>query len=91
MMKAKPMATPGTRSKWEERFFHIVEGFRNETIMLPPNAINSFARMRYLPNMRVNFLSVNETARLVANQRYDLMRQTEPTVAIDNESTENEI
>ncbi|WP_336992020.1 AVAST type 1 anti-phage system protein Avs1c [Bacillus toyonensis] len=69
-MRMTTMNTPSNRREFE-RNFHIAgemikEGkmqFSNELV----ETVNSLLKVRYLPNGRIDFLSVNEMARLHAN------------------------
>lgn len=62
------MKTPRTRAEFERNFhllgrqiedgkFHVAQGI----------SLDGIARVRFLPNGRIDFLSVDETARLQAN------------------------
>lgn len=62
------MKTPRTRAEFERNFhllgrkisdgrFHVCEGI----------SVDGIARIRFLPNRRIDFLSVDESARLQAN------------------------
>jgi hypothetical protein len=62
------MKTPRTRAEFERNFhllhrqivdgkFHVAEGI----------SLDGLARLRFLPNKRIDFLSVDESARLQAN------------------------
>lgn len=73
-MKFIPMNTPSTRAQFENRLnfarehlkngmMHFAEGLRGP---------DSLLKMRYLPNGRIDFLSVDEMARLTANQMYQM-------------------
>ena len=64
----KSMKTPRTRAEFERNFhllgrqisdgkFHVAEGI----------SVDGIARIRFLPNRRIDFLSVDESARLQAN------------------------
>lgn len=66
----KSMNTPRTRAEFERNFnllhrqiadgkFHIAQGLSR--------TIDGIARVRFLPNGRIDFLSVDESARLQAN------------------------
>lgn len=57
-----------TRAEFELRFHHLREAFRSDRMRgIPPNMAESLLRLRLLPNGRLDFLSVDETARLQAN------------------------
>ncbi len=64
------MNTPRTRAEFERNFnllhrqikdgqFHVAQGLSH--------ALDGLARVRFLPNGRIDFLSVDESARLEAN------------------------
>jgi hypothetical protein len=66
----KNMNTPRTRAEFERNFnllhrqikdgrFHIAQGLLR--------SLDGLTRVRFLPNGRIDFLSVDETARLQAN------------------------
>jgi hypothetical protein len=61
------MDTPKTRAEFELRFHHLREALRSGKMPMPPSMGVSLLRLRYLPNGRLDFLSVDETARLHAN------------------------
>lgn len=66
----KSMNTPRTRAEFERNFnllhrqiedgkFHVAQGLSR--------SLDGLARVRFLPNGRIDFLSVDESARLLAN------------------------
>lgn len=63
----KAMDTPKTREEFELRFHLLREAFRSDKMRIPPSMGESLLRLRHLPNGRLDFLSVDETARLQAN------------------------
>jgi hypothetical protein len=63
----QPMDTPSTRAEFELRFHHLHEAFKNGKMHILPDMVESILRVRRLPNGRIDFLSVDETARLQAN------------------------
>lgn len=65
--KMQTMDTPQTRAEFELRFHHLREAIKSGKMRYPPNMIESLLRLRLLPNGRLDFLSVDETARLQAN------------------------
>lgn len=65
--KIQTMDTPKTRAEFELRFHHLREAFSSDKIRIPPNMAESMLRLRLLPNGRLDFLSVDELARLQAN------------------------
>lgn len=67
MSQIEPMDTPRTRVEFELRFHHLYEAFKNGRMQIPSNMAESLMRLRKLPNGRLDFLSVDEMARLQAN------------------------
>lgn len=67
-MKIESMETPTTRSEFEHRF-HLLENImKNGKISIARGiSMESMLKVRQLPNGRIDFLSVDETARLKAN------------------------
>lgn len=63
----KTMDTPKTREEFELRFHLLREAFRSDKMRIPPSMGESLLNLRHLPNGRLDFLSVDETARLQAN------------------------
>ena len=63
------MVTPDTRAEFERAIYLLVEQLRQGRLMLPPSMRlrSSLEALRYLPNGRLDFLSVDELARLQAN------------------------
>lgn len=61
------MDTPKTRGEFELRFHLLREAIHNEKMQFPASMRESLLKLRYLPNGRLDFLSVDETARLQAN------------------------
>jgi len=70
----KTMKTPRTRAEFERNFnllhrkladgkFNIMQGLSS--------LVDALTRLRYLPNGRIDFLSVDESARLTANMMND--------------------
>ena|SRR5260370_31264179 len=65
-----PMETPNTRAEFERRFFILRELIKNGKLLFPRGIKRSelgLLDIRSLPNGRIDFLSVNESARLQAN------------------------
>ncbi|MEF8718288.1 MAG: AVAST type 1 anti-phage system protein Avs1c [Candidatus Accumulibacter necessarius] len=69
-----PMHTPSTRAEFEERMNYLREHLKqglmhfSRTVPGPENLLN----VRYLPNQRIDLLSIDETARLNANMTYQM-------------------
>lgn len=65
--KMQTMDTPKTRAEFELRFHHLREALKNGRLSIPPEMGGSLLSLRLLPNRRLDFLSVDEMARLQAN------------------------
>lgn len=61
------MQTPMTRSEFERRFHLLREQIRNKKFFIAQGITVGIDKVRFLPNGRIDFLSVNESARLQAN------------------------
>lgn len=65
--KIQTMETPKTRAEFELRFHYLLEHIKSGKMRMPREAGESLLSLKKLPNGRLNFLSVNESARLQAN------------------------
>jgi len=66
----EPMQTPQTRAEFERRFFLFRESLRHGKVHFNrglERTIDGILRVRNLPNGRIDFLSVDESARLQVN------------------------
>jgi hypothetical protein len=75
-MKIENMKSiPGKREDFERNMNILVEKIRSQQHFFPQgsNHAESLMKVRYLPNRRTNFLTVNETARLQANHMASMM------------------
>jgi len=63
------MITPNNRKEFERNIFLLIERIRMGKLHLPPDKslMRSLVNMKRLPNKRVAFHSINESARLMAN------------------------
>lgn len=61
------MQIPMTRAEFERRFHLLREQIRHGRFLIPQGMTSGIEKVRYLPNSRIDFLSVNESARLQAN------------------------
>jgi len=62
------MKRPSTRAEFERNFHLLGQTIREGKFHMPRDmAIHSIANIRFLPNRRIDFLSVDELARLQAN------------------------
>ncbi len=68
-MNIVEMKTPQTRSEFERNINILKEKIMNGKIHFPMGySAESLLKIRFLPNKRLDFLSVDEMARLQANQ-----------------------
>lgn len=65
------MITPSNRKEFERHISMLFEGLEQGRHHVPNNKrlINSLLDSRKSPNKRVNFLTINESVRLMANSR----------------------
>lgn len=64
------MEIPKTRAEFERRFHLLMEKMRQGNLYFSENTIqgiHGIERIRILPNGRIDFLSVNESARCLVN------------------------
>lgn len=62
------MNTPRTRAEFERNFHLLIRQIEDGKFCFPQGpSMDSLARIRFLPNGRIDFLSVDELARLQAN------------------------
>ena len=63
------MITPNNRKEFERHIDILAESIEQRTFKLPPSRriLNSLLNLKQLPNGRVNFLTVDESTRLLAN------------------------
>ena len=64
------MNTPGTRAEFERNFNLLHRQIKDRKFFIQQGLTHSIAaigRVRFLPNGRIDFLSVDESARLQAN------------------------
>ncbi len=89
------MKTPRTRAEFERNFyllykqildgkFHVAQGLSR--------SLDGLSRVRYLPNGRIDFLSIDESARLLANMLNHFSEQSfqEPLKKDNDPSVESE-
>jgi len=67
MSKMESMDTPQNRSEFEQNFHLLKEKIQNDKMHFNPGMGLGLTKVRLLPNGRIDFLSVNESARLHAN------------------------
>jgi hypothetical protein len=61
------MKTPRTRAEFERNFFLLREQIRQQKVHMAEGMSLGLEKVRSLPNGRIDFLSVDEFARLQAN------------------------
>jgi len=61
------MQTPTTRAEFERRFHLLREQISKGKFFIARGLTVGIDKVRFLPNGRIDFLSVNESARLNAN------------------------
>lgn len=66
-MNIGDMKTPRNRREFERNFNLLKEMLLDERMHLPREFGNSLLRVRYHPNKRIDFLTVDERVRLQAN------------------------
>jgi len=64
----KRMNTPESREEFERNIHMLIEQIRQKKFHLPKGHMCGIDEIRPLPNGRIDMLSVNEMARLSANQ-----------------------
>ena len=77
------MQAPNTRAEFERNFHLFHRKFEAGEIKFSSQVVRSLeglARVRVLPNGRVDFLSVDETARLQANMMANMLANHEPSI-----------
>ena len=69
-----PMQTPETRAEFEERMNYAREHMKNGMMHFAKGlrGPDSLGNVRYLPNGRIDLLSIDEMARLNANMAYQM-------------------
>ncbi|HCZ8411910.1 TPA: hypothetical protein O4D25_000794 [Proteus mirabilis] len=72
-MKIDTYEIPQTRSEFELRFHYLQNTMKEGKFHVGPDVImEGIFNIRKLPNGRIDFLSVNEQARLQANMMYKM-------------------
>jgi hypothetical protein len=73
-MQFTRMETPSTRAEFEERMNYAHEALKNGKMHFAKGmrGPESLLRVRLLPNGRVDLLSIDESARLMANNTYQM-------------------
>lgn len=63
------MISPNNRKEFERHLNILIESARNNKLKLPPSRklMNGLLSAKYTPNSRINFLTIDESTRLLAN------------------------
>jgi hypothetical protein len=63
------MITPSNRKEFERHLHILAESIKEGRFHIPPSRgmLNSLLNVRQLPNRRTNFLTIDESTRLLAN------------------------
>ena len=85
-MKIEPMQTPTTRTEFERRFHLLREQLRLGRFHIAQGMTLGIEKVRLLPNGRIDFLSVNESARLNANMMSQFQSEAFKTMLDNRES-----
>lgn len=83
------MQTPMTRAEFEYRFNLLREQIHQQKLQLPRGETLGLDKVRYLPNGRIDFLSVNELARLQANMTAHYNSEKIKTI-LDKQETQDD-
>lgn len=70
------MITPSNRKEFERHIDILAESIERKTFQLPPSRriLNSLVNAKQLPNRRNNFLTIDESTRLLANSLANFAR-----------------
>lgn len=68
------MDTPSTRAEFEERMNYMCEQLKKRKMKFASGlrGPDSLGNVRYLPNRRIDLLSIDESARLQANMSFQM-------------------
>lgn len=88
-MNIEGMKTPTTREEFEYGFHLLRNSLKNNKMHFSSQAIagvEGLKKLRYLPNGRIDFLSVDESARLQANMHATMLNNIDfPTFDRDTD------
>jgi hypothetical protein len=86
-MNIDQMEIPMTRSEFEHRFYLLENIIKNGKMRIARDiSVESLLKVRRLPNGRLDFLSVDETARLKANMMLKMSKMDFPEELGSNDS-----
>lgn len=81
-------STPTTRAEFEERIHLLKDHMINGKIKIASHLTaipESLLAVRYLPNRRIDLLSINEMARLQGNMLHQFHTEEVPDLLMDNQ------
>lgn len=84
------METPKTRAEFELRFHYLLENMKSGKVRYPSNLAESLFSLRLLPNGRLDFLSVDEMARVQINTMHSAIAMREAFQDLEEESPPSE-
>jgi hypothetical protein len=70
------MGTPESRSGFQQRMHALREQFRLGRMRISAQAsrgVGQLTKVRFLPNGRIDLLTIDESARLMANMMFDML------------------
>jgi hypothetical protein len=70
------MQTPATRAEFERRFHLLREKIKNGKMFFAKGMGLNLLNVRFLPNGRIDFLSIDESTRLQANMMTQFESET---------------
>lgn len=83
-----------TRAEFERNFYLLKEAIENNRFHMPYELTKSMMKVRFLPNGRIDLLSIDQQARLNANMnsQFSSMMKTDFANLLDkdNESSKEE-
>ena len=79
------MHIPSTRAEFEERMNYALEQLKHGKMLFPKGlrGPDSLLKVRYLPNRRIDLLSIDEMARLNANTVYQMRNMNLAEMLLD--------
>jgi len=89
-MSIGSMKTPKTREEFEYGFHLLRRNIENDKLRFSSQAMvgaEGLKKLRYLPNKRIDFLSVDESTRLMANIQVTMLNNID--FPIPNQDTED--
>lgn len=85
MDRIEMMDTPNTRAEFEYRFHLLGDMIKKNKLHVNQGiSMDGLRKIRYLPNGRIDFLSVDEQARLTANMMVQMQAMKPPESMTEN-------